>query len=1124
MPFSPPPDPANFSSLTDAYLADESALTRHLAQLARCPADQTEAITARATDLTAGLLQDTAKPAMVDAFLQEYSLSSEEGVLLMRLAESLIRTPDHATAAQLLRDKLSAGDWRSHWRSHLRANHPMVKAGTLGLLAAKAWTHHTGGVEADHLFARLGDRVILSAVRAAIGLLGRHFVLGTSISNAVRRARRLSDYGATYSYDMLGEAALTAADADRYFDSYKAALAHLARTKEPGLSLHQSPALSVKLSALHPRYEYAQRETCVPALSERLLELCALAKSANLGLTIDAEEVDRLEVSLLVFEQVLASAEIDGWAGLGLALQAYQKRALPAIDWIAETARRTQRQITMRLVKGAYWDSEIKRAQELGLSAYPVFTRKEHTDISYLACAQRLLGFGDRIYPQFATHNARTAASIAALAGRRRTLEYQRLHGMSDGLHRRLAKQDGFATRTYAPVGRHEDLLPYLVRRLLENGANASFVNQLQEPSSRLTDLVEDPISVSERHGFSPHPKIPEPCQREGQNRRVAAGKDLTQSNHVLDFEALEPPASPEDPETRFVFSPNDRRICVGAYTPSQPCDIIRAIEDCRGSDWAKHPASSRAERLRRAATLLETNGRRLMALCVYEAGKTWPDAEAELREAIDFLTYYADQAERSEIMGRNPLGIVACISPWNFPLAIFLGQIAGALSVGNCVIAKPAPQTPLIAIEAIKILHQAGVPKDALHLMIGEGELGAALTSRPEIDGVCFTGSTQTAQSIAKSLANHGRADRPLIAETGGINAMIVDSTALLEQAVGDVVRSAFQSAGQRCSACRLVCVQDDVADTFAAMLKGAMAELRTAPSHFFSSDLGPLIDEAAHARIETYIAAMKQRYPIIGCAPAPVGTQGPFLAPVAFEIASIKDLEEEVFGPVLHLVRYKAPELDATISAINALGFGLTMGLHSRIDERTARVKDRARVGNLYINRDQIGAIVGEQPFGGEGLSGTGPKAGGPNYLKRLTRPERHTETGDLATEIALPGPTGETNTLSWHPRGKLLCLGGDSPAALEQQVRRVQATGNEPVFADGEDLNAALRRKDLKGVVIDGRRRERVARAIAHRPGEILPILSVDDDPYRFKLERVVTVNTTAAGGNTALLANV
>ncbi len=1120
MPFSPPSDPSKFARLTAAHLTDERELTRHLAQIARCPADLDPAIKRRATELTSGLIRDASKPAMIDAFLQEYSLSSKEGVLLMRLAESLIRTPDRATAAQLLRDKLGAG----HWRSHLRANHPLVKAGTLGLLAAKGWNHQTGGVEANHFFARLGDWVVLSAVQAAIALLGRHFVLGTSISRAVRRARRLSDYAATYSYDMLGEAALTTADADRYFNNYKAALKHLARTKKPNLGLHQSPALSVKLSALHPRYEYTQRETCVPALTEKLLELCTLAKSANLGLTIDAEEVDRLEVSLLVFERVLASAELDGWAGFGLALQAYQKRALPALDWISESARQTNRQITLRLVKGAYWDSEIKRAQELGLAAYPVFTRKEHTDISYLACAQRLLECGEMIYPQFATHNARTAASIAMIAGDRRTLEFQRLHGMSDGLHRRLAKEDGFATRTYAPVGQHKDLLPYLVRRLLENGANGSFVHQLLETESRLSDLVEDPIGVSERHGFSPHPKIPEPRQRVGQARCVAAGTDLTQSNHVRDFEALRPPTLATESKTHRVFSPNDRRICVGSYRPSKATDITRAIGECRRSDWPARPAVSRSASLRRAAQALQSNASDLMALCVHEAGKTWPDAEAELREAIDFLTYYADQAERAEIRDRNPLGIIACISPWNFPLAIFLGQIAGALSVGNCVIAKPAPQTTLVAIKTIEILHQAGIPNNALHLVIGAGELGADLTSRPEIDGVCFTGSTQTAQSIARSLAEHGCANRPLIAETGGINAMIVDSTALLEQAVGDVVRSAFQSAGQRCSACRIVCAQEDVADTFVLMLKGAMAELRTAPSHHLSTDFGPLIDEAAQARIKAYIAAMKQRFPIIGHAPAPLRNEGPYLAPIAFEIDQISDLKEEVFGPVLHIVRYKACELDKTISSINALGFGLTMGLHSRIDDRIGRVKAKAKVGNLYVNRDQIGAIVGEQPFGGEGLSGTGPKAGGPNYLKRLTKPEQRTDTVDLVTEMVLPGPTGETNTLTSHPRGKLLCLGGDSPEILEQQVRLVQATGNVPVFADIEDLATALMRNDLKGVVIDGRHRERVARAIAHRPGELLPVLSAHDETYRFKLERVVTINTTAAGGNTALLSEV
>lgn len=1119
MPFSLASPDVKFADLTSAYLADETTLSRQLAELARCEADQTRAIEERATDLTSGLLKDAAAPSPVDAFLQEYSLSSEEGILLMRLAESLIRTPDHATAALLLRDKLNAG----HWATHLTAKHALVKAGTLGLLVAKGWTQISGGVDAKNLLARLGDRVMLSAVRSAIGLLGRHFVLGTSISSAVKRARGLSDYGATYSYDMLGEAALTANDAARYFSDYEAALSHLATTVEPGQSLHQSPALSVKLSALHPRYEYAQRETCVPELVERVLELCAIAKSANMGLTIDAEEVDRLEVSLLVFERVLASNEITGWDGFGLALQAYQKRALPAIDWVHDAAVRHARSITMRLVKGAYWDSEIKRAQELGLEDYPVFTRKEHTDISYLACARRLLDIGERIYPQFATHNALTAATLSEMAGARRSLEFQRLHGMSDGLHRRLALEDGFATRTYAPVGRHKELLPYLVRRLLENGANSSFVNQLLEDETKLSDLIEDPIAKAENHGFAAHPNIPAPRQRLGEARRVAAGTDLTQSNHVRAMEEMGSPALQKRPAPQSVLSPNDRSVCVGHYAKNQPSDIDLAVAQCTGSDWGERPSADRAKILRQAAQALDENRLRLMHLCVHEAGKTWPDAEAELREAIDFLTYYANQAERPDISARQSLGIVTCISPWNFPLAIFLGQVSAALSVGNCVIAKPAEQTPLIAIEAVKLMHAAGIPESALHLMIGDGALGAALTSRAEIDAVCFTGSTQTAKHIARALAQHGRADRPLIAETGGINAMIVDSTSLLEQAVKDVVRSAFQSAGQRCSACRLVCVQADVADSFITMLNGAMAELNTAHPASLSSDLGPIIDETARARIDAHIQAMRDRFPVIGAAPAPSREDGPYLAPIAFEVDRIEDLEDEVFGPVLHVVRFSARELDETIASINALGFGLTMGLHSRVDHQVRRVETLAEVGNLYVNRDQIGAIVGEQPFGGEGLSGTGPKAGGPNYLMRLTKSNAPSERSDVLGHTALPGPTGETNSLKHVPRGKLLCLGGDTQDLLDQQTQRVRETGNQPVIVETETLTDALERQDIQGIVADGDLRIEVTQILSERSGAILPLLSVSDEAYRFYLERVVTVNTTAAGGNAALLAS-
>ncbi|MEO0450336.1 MAG: L-glutamate gamma-semialdehyde dehydrogenase, partial [Pseudomonadota bacterium] len=1030
-----------------------------------------------------------------------YSLSSQEGILLMRLAESLVRTPDPATASYLLRDKINAGTWRPH----LRASHGFVKLGTLGLSACKAWIQTTGGVEGRSLLARLGDRVMLSAVRQAIGLLGRHFVVGTAIETATKRARTLSDYDATYSYDMLGEAALTDADAARYFDAYKSALLHLASTSEPHQPLQDSPALSVKLSALHPRYEFAQKDRCVPALAERMIELCEIASKANIGLTIDAEEADRLEVSLLVFERLLAASPDATWAGLGLAVQAYQRRALAALTWISEAAQTHRRRISVRLVKGAYWDSEIKRAQALGLADYPVFTRKEHTDISYLAAARFLLERSDHIYPQFATHNAHTAATIAHMAEDHEAIEFQRLHGMSDGLHRRLAQESGFAIRTYAPVGRHKDLLPYLVRRLLENGANASFVNQLMETDVTLEDLISNPVETARQHGFSPHPHLPAPRHRADQDRRVALGHDLTQPDHVRRLGQVKGPSVEE------------------AIDSSDPDDVEHAIQRALQSTWSERSASDRAQILRHAADLLDRDRLNLMTICVFEAGKTWPDAEAELREAIDFLTYYAEQAERPDIAVRRALGPIACISPWNFPLAIFLGQVSAALSVGNTVIAKPAEQTPQIATAAVVRLIEAGVPEDAVQLIFGGGEIGAALVSNSSIQGICFTGSTATAKHVANALSETGRAECPLIAETGGINAMIVDSTSLLEQAVQDVVRSAFQSAGQRCSACRIVCVQSDSADQFIELLSGAMQTLRIGDPAEISTDIGPIIDAEAYHRIAAYIGAMRQTHSVIGEAPRAKAKDQTLLAPIAFEVAAVSDVKKEVFGPVLHLVRFDAPQLNELLEDINQLGFGLTMGLHTRIDARIAQTTARAKVGNLYINRDQIGAIVGEQPFGGEGLSGTGPKAGGPDYLLRLTE----TNSGPRITPTApltLPGPTGETNTLSYVPRGNLLCLGGDDPSDLEGQIARVKATGNTPVVPGATQIESLLNDPSLAGVMIEGGRRNEIAKRLAKRPGPILPLLSVQDEDYRFRLERVVSVDTTAAGGNAALLATV
>lgn len=1092
-----------FTHLCEAFVSDETQLASSLAKSAGLNAESRRDIHTVAAELTRGILEDAKTPDAVDAFLSEYTLASHEGRLLMRLAESLVRTPDSATANLLLRDKISAG----MWHPHLSSKHSIVKVGTLALMAANGWISLSGGVEANSMFSKLGDRVMLGAVRGVFAQLGRHFVLGTSIERATSRANRLTDFGSTYSYDMLGEAAMTEADASRYFEAYAHTLQHLATTSDPTRSLHQAPALSVKLSALHPRYEYAQRDRCVPAITDRVLELCHLAQSANVGLTIDAEETERLEISLYVVEAILASETLRDWAGFGLAVQAYQRRATQTIDWVTQTARRHQKQITVRLVKGAYWDREIKRAQELGLDSYPVFTRKEHTDISYLTCARKLLDCNGSIYPQFATHNAHTAAAVLQMVGERRDLEFQRLHGMSDGLHRRLSQQYGFATRTYAPVGRHEDLLPYLVRRLLENGANSSFVNQVAAAHGDVAALIEDPIASAERHGFSPHPAIPDPCHRPSQGRKVAAGQDLTQSGVVASLDHV--PAPP---------------IQSSRPANSSGSDILAAIQACKTSNWPKQDPTARADALRRAADILERDRTDLMAICVHEARKTWPDAEAELRESVDFLRYYADQSERPEIGTRTPLGPVACISPWNFPLAIFLGQVSAALSVGNTVIAKPAEQTPLIALEAAKRLFEAGVPKDALHLIFGDGTIGRELVETAKINAVCFTGSTGTAKRIARSLAETRRGDIPLIAETGGINAMLVDSTALLEQAVKDVVASAFQSAGQRCSACRLVCVQEGVADQFIEMLSGAMDELRTDDPSQLSSDLGAIIDGPARTRIEDHVLAFRKRFKVIGAAPPPALSDAPYLSPIAFEIAQTSDLKDEVFGPVLHLMRYKADNFERTIEQVNALGFGLTMGLHSRIDQRASKLIQLATVGNLYINRNQIGAIVGEQPFGGEGLSGTGPKAGGPNYLKRLSAPPDRQANAAPFEPVTLPGPTGESNTLSYVPRGALLCLGGDDEADITAQRVRVSETGNRVIELGDDPLSTALNNPALKGVVADGRIRPLIASMLARRAGPILPLLSRRDDVERYFLERVVSIDTTAAGGNASLLADV
>ncbi len=986
-------------ALSHLYLADEHQLLKNLVDIAQVDPPMRARIHQRASGLARVAREKAKRGQVIDTFLQEYGLSSAEGVTLMRLCEALIRTPDTPTAYLLMRDQINKGDWAEHIRG---SQSPLVNLSTRGLQLSSGWISSTGGVRAKNLAAKLGDTVLHQAISQAMALMGQHFVLGKTIDQAIEKSAKGEKIGFAYSYDMLGEAAHTEADAQRYFESYLNAINKLAKSANQYSSLSEAPGISVKLSALHPRYEYAKREICVPALTARVKQLCLVAKNANIGLTIDAEEADRLETSLLITDNLMTDKDLSGWDGFGVVVQAYQRRATAVIKHLVTTAQNAERKITVRLVKGAYWDMEIKRAQELGLSSYPVFTRKEHTDVSFLACARLLFMAGDCVFPQFATHNAHSAAAMMEMAGDNRHYEFQRLHGMGQSLHIDLVQKSGVSSRVYAPVGQHKDLLPYLVRRLLENGANSSFVNQLIDPRFTIEEIIEDPIAESEENNFLQNPHIPAPRDLFEGARLSAKGIDPTQCLTAQDLEdrlhtapkisatcLINGKAGPLD-ASHIIHNPATQEV-VGAAVNGSIDDIDNAILSASQSKWGTTTSpEDRAACLKKAADLLEKNQDLFLQLCVLEAGKSFPDAIAELREAIDFCRYYANQTVSDPVRSRLPLGTVACISPWNFPLAIFLGQVVGALAVGNTVIAKPAEQTPLIAYEAVKLLYRAGIPEEALHLIIGDGAtLGAYLVAQKEIAGICFTGSTATAKKIAASLSETDRPLIPFIAETGGINAMIVDSTALLEQAVSDVIASAFQSAGQRCSACRVVCIQDDVAEAFEKMLAGAMRLLDVGNPGILATDVGPVIDRLAHKDISTYVKDMKARFSIIEETRLPEDMpKGHFIAPIAISINSLQDLKREVFGPVLHIYRFKSDRLDQLIQDINNLGYGLTMGLHTRIDTRAERVAKLADIGNLYVNRNQIGAVVGVQPFGGDSLSGTGPKAGGPYYLKRLSK----------------------------------------------------------------------------------------------------------------------------------------
>ncbi|UHH11521.1 bifunctional proline dehydrogenase/L-glutamate gamma-semialdehyde dehydrogenase PutA [Luteimonas fraxinea] len=1016
-------------AITAAWTGDETERVHALLAEARQPDADRAAIQATAADLVRRVRLRAQDRGAIEAFMQQYDLGSEEGVLLMCVAEALLRIPDEDTADALIRDKLGEANWRKHMG---QSDSVLVNASTWGLMLTGRLVDLADDTKRNvhnafqRLIGRVGEPVIRLAVRQAMRIMGHQFVMGRTIGEALTRSRKGDNAAYRYSFDMLGEAALTQHDADRYLKAYRDAIDAIGRTG-PFEDEITAPSISVKLSALHPRYEHAKHARVLAELAPRVLDLAQRAKSYRIGLTVDAEEADRLELSLDVIEAALTDASLAGWHGFGIVVQAYQKRAPFVIDWIAALARAHGRRIPVRLVKGAYWDSEVKRAQVEGHPGYPVFTRKPNTDVSYLANARRLLSATDAIYPMFATHNAHTIAAVHRLGMTLRNgagakpYEFQKLHGMGDDLYAEVIPADRLDVpcRVYAPVGSHEDLLPYLVRRLLENGANSSFVNRISDEDVAIDDLIRDPVEVVAGFESIPHPRIPLPVdlfRSQFQDRSNSMGVNLANDAQLATLAAqiqaatgpwtagpLVPGATSAG-ATVEVTSPADRRVRVGQWQAADGATVEQALRNATEAhaDWNAVPAASRAAILEHAADLLESRTPDYIAMCTREAGKTIPDGVAEVREAVDFLRYYAAEARRLFVIEALPgptgesnslqlsgRGVFVCISPWNFPLAIFAGQIAAALAAGNTVIAKAAEQTTLVGHAAVKLLHEAGVPAHVLQYVPGDGaSVGAALTADPRVAGVVFTGSNATALAINRALAARDGAIGTLIAETGGQNALIADSSALPEQLVKDALGSAFTSAGQRCSAARVLFVQDDIADKVIGMLSGAMQELTVGDPALLSTDVGPVIDADALRMLDAHAERMASEARLIATTPVgPEVAHGTFFAPRAWELQSLTQLQRENFGPALHVIRWKADQLDAVIDAINNTGYGLTLGIHSRIDETVEKISARARVGNVYVNRNQIGAVVGVQPFGGQRLSGTGPKAGGSHYLPRFT-----------------------------------------------------------------------------------------------------------------------------------------
>ena len=1016
-------------------LVDESALIERLLEVAGVSDSQAAAVQSQAAGWVRRVRALKSEQSPLDAFMQQYDLSSEEGVLLMCLAEALLRIPDAATAEKLIADKLGGAAWERHLG---QSDSLFVNASTWGLMLTGRIVQMSPATVSNvrgalgRLVGKSTEPVIKLAVRQAMRMMGSQFVMGRTIAEALKNAQSKSHRAYLHSYDMLGEAALTAADAERYLKAYQDAIAAIGAGApgEPNGPVSARPGISIKLSALHPRYEFAQSARVRAELTPKLLMLARQAKQENIGLTVDAEEADRLELSLDLIETVYRDESLAGWEGFGLAVQTFQKRGLFVIEWLEALARQVGRKMQVRLVKGAYWDTEVKRAQEQGLSSYPCFTRKANTDVAYLACARKLLAARDVFYPMLATHNAHTVAAVVAYAGTDGGYEFQRLHGMGEALYQVVKEDLAAPCRVYSPVGSHEDLLPYLVRRLLENGANTSFVNRIFDETTAPETLVADPVAAVKAYSLKSNPALPLPAGLYGHERKNSTGLNLYSEPGLSALAAeLSRDAGKPIKGVHRITNPADRRQTIGEWSPRALSDVGSVVETAAEAyaDWNAVPVEQRAQMLNKAAAALETQRAVFLQLLIREAGKTLTDANAEVREAVDFLRYYAVQAQkllRTETLPgptgeHNELqlhgkGVFVCISPWNFPLAIFTGQIAAALVTGNTVIAKPAEQTPLVAQALTALLHRSGIPGDVLQLALGEGDVGAALTNEARIAGVVFTGSVEVAQRINRALAARQGPIATLIAETGGQNAMIVDSSALPEQVVKDAIHSAFYSAGQRCSALRVLYLQNDIADKTIHMLKGAMQELVIGDPALLSTDIGPVIDAAARERLENHAAAMKKSATLIEHLPLPKGcAHGTYFAPCAVEINGIGQLDGEYFGPFLHVVRYAATDLENVVAAINATGFGLTLGVHSRIESTWRRVQQQARVGNCYINRGMTGAVVGVQPFGGEGLSGTGPKAGGPHYLLRFVS-ER----------------TLTINTSAVGGNARLMASGGDAP----------------------------------------------------------------------------------------------